>query len=703
MSEGEKAPVESEGAAVGAAVGAAEGASNEPTIGQEAKGFVRLRNSVWGSIVGKDEGRERWSSRIAFFFAAVGSAVGFGNVWRFPQLAADYGGGAFLIPYLIALFIIGIPILFLEISLGQFHQTGDVGVFGSINARLRGVGLSSVACAYMLVCYYTMLIAWVINAFFDSFTSNSPWNNEDLNGDDAVGYFFNDIIGMSTVWDSTDLRPTRLVWKNVGYAFLAWLIIYLCVAWGLKWTGRITYFTMGLPIVLLFVFLGTAVSLPGSEDGIQKYIGEWDMSVLVDSPDVWSRAVTQIFFSLSVTFGVMTAYGSHCKKTEPAFANSCVVACSNCLFSFISGFAVFAALGHLAYLNPDADWPTYESFGLVFGTWPVVLNTLPGGVHWVRLLFVDLFLLGLDSAFSLLEGVLTVVRDTVRFQDKSKFVVAGVACLTAWFVGWMYATDAGLFFLDVIDFYINFVMLLVGFFESFSVGWIYGIEKSIDVLGAPTVLSFMTGNFCSVILACGLWFGLKNGNAVWAGFVALILFYLACLGICLFFMSKKVKEEGSTWTWKSILFELYFRNMSDYKKELQPVVGRVPNTWCFLIRHIIPQILLICFINLARSDNEDGESLFGHYGGYATWPYQVLGIMCAAFALFLFLIGVAAPKTMAWLDLPEEKKIWKPYKKSDPDEKKPESDEENEAKNDNEKEFAAEEEPEADPADAFVE
>ena len=86
----------------------------------------------------------------------------FGNVWRFPQLAADYGGGAFLIPYVIALFVIGIPILFLEIALGQFHQTGDVGVFGSIHCRLRGVGLSSVACSYMLVCYYTMLIAWVM-------------------------------------------------------------------------------------------------------------------------------------------------------------------------------------------------------------------------------------------------------------------------------------------------------------------------------------------------------------------------------------------------------------------------------------------------------------------------------------------------------------------------------------------------------------
>ena len=86
-----------------------------------------------------------------FYFAAIGAAVGFGNVWRFPALAADYGGGAFFVPYLMALFLIGIPLLILEISLGQYYQTGDVGVFGSFHRRWRGVGVSSVACAYMVV------------------------------------------------------------------------------------------------------------------------------------------------------------------------------------------------------------------------------------------------------------------------------------------------------------------------------------------------------------------------------------------------------------------------------------------------------------------------------------------------------------------------------------------------------------------------
>lgn len=177
----------------------------------------------------------------------------------------QYGGGAFFIPYLMALFLIGIPLLILEISLGQYYQTGDVGVFGSFNRRWRGVGVSSVSCAYMVVTYYSVLIAWVIHAFVDAFGADSIYTQQNTTGSDAITYFYSDIIGMDTLGE--DLRPTRVVGANVGYSALAWFIIWACLAGGTKWTGRITYATMGIPIVLLFVFLGKAVSLPGASDG----------------------------------------------------------------------------------------------------------------------------------------------------------------------------------------------------------------------------------------------------------------------------------------------------------------------------------------------------------------------------------------------------------------------------------------------------
>lgn len=221
--------------------------------------------------------------------------------------------------------------------------------------------------------YYSMLLAWVCNAFFDSFGESNFWNQEQVTGSEAKSYFYNTIIGMSTL--GNDLRPTRLVGKNVGYSFLTWAVIYLCVAFGVKTTGRITYFTMGLPVILLVLFLGRALSLPGSQDGVDEYIHNSNWEMLTERPDIWSKAVSQIFFSLSVTFGIMTAYGSHCLRTEPAFINSCVVAVSNSLFSFVAGFAVFATLGHLAAVEglDSISQLEYSSFGLVFGSWPVTL------------------------------------------------------------------------------------------------------------------------------------------------------------------------------------------------------------------------------------------------------------------------------------------------------------------------------------------
>ena len=139
---------------------------------------------------------------------------------------------------------------------------------------------------------------------------------------------------------------------------------------GIKLTGRITYVTMGLPIILLLLFLIRGATLEGSSDGIRAYIGEWDLTVLSEEGEVWSEAVTQIFFSLSVTFGVMTAYGSHMKRDEPAFTNTMVVALANSMFSFIAGFAVFSAIGHKAFIEGKeiSELDNLTSFGLVFGT-----------------------------------------------------------------------------------------------------------------------------------------------------------------------------------------------------------------------------------------------------------------------------------------------------------------------------------------------
>lgn len=287
------------------------------------------------------------------------------------------------------------------------------------------------------------------------------------------------------------------------------------MAGGAEWTGRITYFTMGFPIVTIFVFLFKAVSLEGSSDGIRQYIGIWDMSVLTDRPDCWSTAVSQIFFSIGVTFGIMTALGSYNDRGDPAVTHSFVIALANSAYSFVAGFAVFAALGHLAVLEGvDVTEISSGGFSLLFGTYPVVFGKLPGGIHWVRLLFITMFLLGIDSGFGLLEGALTAAADTVYLSKFKKWQLAGILSVFGFAFSLIYCTDAGLSFLDATDYYINFVMLLVGFFETFAAGWIFGMQDQVRKYGMKTVVWYLIANFGSVLVACAFWFGLPNVSSL---------------------------------------------------------------------------------------------------------------------------------------------------------------------------------------------
>lgn len=508
----------------------------------------------------------------------------------------------------------------------------------------------------MVVTYYSVLIAWVVKAFFDSFGDDAPWDKEGGNGTEAIAYFMNEIIGEKTLGD--DGRPTRMIASNVGYSALIWFIIWLCLAGGTKWTGRITYFTMGLPIILLFIFLIKAITLEGSGAGIKEYIGIWDMSVLTERPDCWSTAVSQIFFSIGVTFGIMTAYGSYNERNEPAVLHSCIIAGANSLFSFISGFAVFASLGHLAHIQGvEVTDLNLGGFKLVFGTWPVVFGTLPGGIHWVRLLFFNLFLLGIDSGFGLLEGGLTAAADTVYLSKFSKSQLAAVMCGSGFLFSLIYCTDAGFKYLDAVDFYINFVLLLVGFFETFAAGWIFGLEEQIEKFGKGAVFSYFAANFGSVIVACCIWFGVDNGNATWGGFLGLSLCYFAGIGLTAFYLNAKMNLEPGKWTWLSIMYDLGFGNIMDLREKLSSTIGFLPKIWAIMMKQIIPHAILILFINLAVSKTDDGDRKLLNYGNYETWPFIILGWGVVLFVFFLFLLGMIAPDAYKGLTLIDEKTL----------------------------------------------
>ena len=270
---------------------------------------------------------------------------------------------------------------------------------------------------------------------------------------------------------------------------------------------------------------------------------------------------------------------------------------------------------HSFTLSNDISAQVFFLFG---NSWPLILSGLPGGIHLVRLLFVFLILLGMDSAFSFQEAVLTCLRDTDLLKDSAKWKVALVITVSCWVLGLIYTTDAGLTFLDTIDFYVNFIMLFIGFTESFAVGWIYGIEDQITKYGTGAVFAYMFANFGSVLIACGFWFGVN----VWSGFVALLVVYGVFISITVTFISK---NEGSITEdpLGAKIMDLAFGNIFDFKAKAEPIIKYVPTIWCFLIKQFIPQVLLFLFVNLAQSKTSTGKALFGNYGGYPFSPFQV--------------------------------------------------------------------------------
>lgn len=325
--------------------------------------------------------------------------------------------------------------------------------------------------------------------------------------------------------------------------------------------------------------------------------------------------------------------------------NSCVIAFSNSLFSFIAGFAVFAVLGHLALVeDTEIDNLGISGFTLVFGSWPVALSTIPGGQHWIRLLFFMLFILGIDSAFSFLEAFLISLGDTVFLRRFKKQHAALLLSVVAWLFSFIYATDAGLVFLDTIGYYINFAMLLVGFAECFAAGWIYNFEEQLDNLGVGIVCSYATTTFGSLTLASILWFSVDDAKtALVAGFVGLVLFYAVGMALVTYLMHKR-KQEYQLWgSWRGMFYDLTLRNVMDLRDDLSGVVGYLPVAWAVLIKHVIPQILLVLFCMACAAKTPTGRPEFGHYGGYPALPYQTLGVLTVVFAGFLVASSAVAP------------------------------------------------------------
>ena len=428
-----------------------------------------------------EEQRETWGTRGGFVLAAVGSAVGLGNLWGFPYKLYANGGGAFLVPYIIGMVCIGIPLLVMEFSLGHFTQRAAPDAFGRCNKRLEFVGWWGILLGFVIVIYYPVILAYCFSFIYYSVDSiihgtALPWGGEGAEGvANAKEFFFTKYLAIQDGPDFGQIQRHILI-----PLVLAWIVMYFCIFKGVKLVGKIVWLTVPLPFLMLIVLAVRGLTLEGAMDGLVYYLDP-DWSQLA-KPTTWRFAFGQVFFSLSLAFGVMLTYASFLHRKSDINNNAAIIGLADLGTSFVGGIAIFATLGGMAFATQQAGQSVGveeivdKGPGLAFVAFPYALAQLPGAAWWSLLFFFTLVTLGIDSAFSITESVLAGLVDKTGW--KRCLVLPGMSLVGLGF-GLVFVTQSGLHWLDAIDGFINgtWGIAFLGLLECFALGWFYRVER----------------------------------------------------------------------------------------------------------------------------------------------------------------------------------------------------------------------------------
>jgi len=409
--------------------------------------------------------RTHWTSRTAFVLAAIGSAIGLGNLIRFPYICAKYGGGAFLVAYVVALATAGIPIMILEFGLGHISGGSAPKAFREIHPKLEWLGWIAAGVGFFITVYYTVILAWSFSYLWDAFSLPS-WAAQ-------AGPHFEHKLGVDVVKDP--FIWTSIKWPLLIGLVLTWIAVVASIWKGATTVSKVVYATVLVPWLILVIFVVRAVTLPGAPDGLAVYLNPRWASLL--DPEVWLAAYTQVFFSLSIGFGIMIAYASFLPKKSDLVKNAVIICIADSVTAFVAGLAVYGCLG---YLSKESGKPIAElggsGLGLTFITYPSLIALLPFGQRVFGVLFYLMVItLGIDSAFSLLESFASAVRDKWNMTHGRANVIVGAA---GFLLGLPLITGAGLYWIDTMDRFLTYFGLgLVGLMECLIVSDVFACER----------------------------------------------------------------------------------------------------------------------------------------------------------------------------------------------------------------------------------
>jgi len=360
--------------------------------------------------------------------------------------------------------------MILEMGIGQMFQGSAPTAMKRVNKTFEWVGWFALGTASMISFYYAAIMAWswqfLVESVRYAFADTMPW------AQDAEAYFTHHVLNQA----SEGAEAWQLQWPLVAGLAATWLAVFLIIHKGVHRVGRVVLITVPLPILLLLVLAIRGLTLEGAVDGIEYYLRP-DFTKLSD-PQVWLAAYGQIFFSLTLGFGVMIAYASYNRRRGDIANNAFITCLANCATSFLAGFAVFSVLGFLAFKEgkPVGEVVSGGS-GLAFVTYPTAISKLRVlGNFWppfvAILFFITLLSLGIDSLFSLVEAAVAGLHD--RFRWLSRNVVTIAMCVGGFVVGLLFVTRGGVAWLDVFDRWCNdYGLAFVGLMECLAVGYFF--------------------------------------------------------------------------------------------------------------------------------------------------------------------------------------------------------------------------------------
>lgn len=416
--------------------------------------------------------RQQWSSRATFILAAVGSAVGLGNAWRFPGLAAKYGGGAFLLVYLMVMLVLGIPLLTMEIAIGRKTRQGAPGAFRTINKKAEWVGWAATTNAFAIQIYYAVVFAWVIAMAVFSFKFAGMVGNAE-----AATSLFGKITNTSWTISGVEIPLVMFI-----VLMVAWILIYLCIRKGTVSVGKVVKYTgLTLPLIFLAILAVKGITMPGGVEGLSKLFTPNFKQIAENNllSNLIIDAIGQVFYSLSIMMAIMIAYGSYLDDSANIAKDATIIAFTDLAVSVLSGIVMFTTMYGVGMTADDMSASGIATAFLIF---PEAIANLTK-IGWVNAIFGMVFYLCLaslavDSAFSIVEGVSTAVADRFNLNRRK---TTKTICIISALLSIIFITRSGLAWLDIVDNWTNqYNMIIIGILECIVVGWIF---KPTKVLG----------------------------------------------------------------------------------------------------------------------------------------------------------------------------------------------------------------------------